>query len=354
MRSRALPADFDMTQALRAPFGAPTPSSGTPDASPGGLGSFSNPSGVRPLTLDTLRRVPEYDSYHYASPTGVTPSMGNFGFTPPQSATDAISPSSALSISPFAFPPQDSPRRPGYGLSLNTQVGYGGSTSQLARQHLQDRFGRPMGEIAGSPLRTSMSYSGLSAGDTSQPPMHTQVRSASMSDHGHYTHERGMNGRASSYANIQSAGPYGLGFTNLGMTTYPATEQITQTAGVNTHIPAEIPSYHRKNSTHLQGSPITYGGYNTSAYTTPQMPQYTQYTSQYTPQAFQAPFPNNAQEQMDRNAHIQNALAQTMPQSSSSMLSHSNHLYPTSITGYAPVIEEDDDSDGGVPIGTSY
>lgn len=101
MRSRALPADFDTMQALRAPFGAPTPNAGTPDASPSTHGTFNNPSAVRPLTLDTLRRVPEYETYgqQYASPTGITPAVGSFVFTPPQSAMDSLSPNTAMNMS---------------------------------------------------------------------------------------------------------------------------------------------------------------------------------------------------------------------------------------------------------------
>lgn len=212
MRSRALPADFDMMQALRAPFGAPTPTSGTPEASPGGLNSF-NPGGVRPLTLDTLRRVPDYEPYNqnFTSPTGVTPAIGTFAFTPPQSATDTISPSSAIGMSPFTFQAQDSPRRPGYGLSLNTQAGYAAQNAQMARHHLHERFGRPLGEMAGSPLRSSISYSGLSSNVAGQGQPQQQVRSNSMSEH--YTHERPHNPRSATYTNMSSSGPYGLGFT---------------------------------------------------------------------------------------------------------------------------------------------
>ena len=216
MRSRALPADFDMMQALRAPFGAPTPASETPNVSPGGLNSFNNPNGVRPLTLDTLRRVPDYDQFNqnYTSPTGITPAIGSFAFTPPQSATDTISPNSAMGMSPYTFQTQESPRRPGYGLSLNTQAGYAAQNAQMARHHLHERFGRPMGEIGGSPLRSSISYSGLSSHVAGQGQNQHQVRSNSMSEHGHYTHERAQHPRsATTYSNMGGNGPYGLGFT---------------------------------------------------------------------------------------------------------------------------------------------
>lgn len=215
MRSRALPADFDMMQALRAPFGAPTPASGTPEASPGGINSFNNPGGVRPLTLDTLRRVPDYEPFNqnFSSATGITPAIGSFAFTPPQSATDTLSPSSAIGMSPFTFQAQESPRRPGYGLSLNTQVGYSAQNAQMARHHLHERFGRPLNEMAGSPLRSSISYNGLSSHVAGQHQHQQQVRSNSMSEHGHYTHERPQNPRSATYSSMAGNGPYGLGFT---------------------------------------------------------------------------------------------------------------------------------------------
>ena len=205
-----------MMQALRTPFSAATPTGGTPEASPGGLGNFNNPSAVRPLTLDTLRRVPDYEPYNqqYTSPTGITPAIGSFAFTPPQSATDAISPNTAMNMSSFNFPPpqppQDSPRRPGYGLSLNTQAGYASQNAHMARQHLHERFGRPLGDHGGSPLRTSISYAGLSAGAAPNP---NQGRSSSMSEHGQYTHERPPNPRSATFSNMGGSGPYGLGFS---------------------------------------------------------------------------------------------------------------------------------------------
>ena len=176
---------------------------------------MNNPNGVRPLTLDTLRRVSDYEPFNqnFASPTGITPAIGSFAFTPPQSATDTISPSSAIGLSPFTFQPQESPRRPSYGLSLNTQAGFAAQNAQIARHHLHERFGRPMGEMAGSPLRSSISYSGLSSNVAGQGQPQQQVRSNSMSENGHYTHERPQHPRSATYSNLGNNGPYGLGFT---------------------------------------------------------------------------------------------------------------------------------------------
>jgi hypothetical protein len=119
MSSRALPDNFDMTQALHSPFGAPTSNLGTPMPSPSAFSHFgSDGNAIRPLTLDTLRRVPDYEHFNaqYSSPAGMNTGVGAYGFTPPQSATETISPGSAVSeISPFGMHsrhPQESPRRP--------------------------------------------------------------------------------------------------------------------------------------------------------------------------------------------------------------------------------------------------
>ncbi|KAL1632859.1 hypothetical protein SLS56_003349 [Neofusicoccum ribis] len=114
MRSRALPDDFDMTQALHSPFGAAGHGVGTPLASPAANFSPSFPEGnmVRPLSLDTIRRFPEGQQM---SPGGIPPPFGGYSFTPPQSATDTSSPVSATGEpNPFAYSQSmdSSPRRP--------------------------------------------------------------------------------------------------------------------------------------------------------------------------------------------------------------------------------------------------
>jgi len=214
MRSRALPADFDMTQALHSPFGTQPPTMGTPMPSPGSYVSYGDANGVRPLTLDTLRRVPDYESYgqQYTSPTGITPALGSFAFTPPQSATDTMSPASAASnVSSFGFQTQESPRRQPFGLPLGSQSGFGGHHPHIPRLHLHDRFGRPFGESAGSPLRTSMSYSGLNQNNVSQPQQ--QERASSFSEHSVSVHDRPQQHRSLTNPSGGPSGPYGLGFS---------------------------------------------------------------------------------------------------------------------------------------------
>jgi len=214
MRSRALPAGFDMTQALHSPVGAPTPTGPTPSASPQTFASFApTGSGVGPLTLDTMRRSSLYQPYmqQFASPTGVTPSLGGFAFTPPQSATETLSPGSAPGASSaFSFHSNDTARRYPYGLQTGGQTGYTGHAAQVPRLHTADRFTRPAAEAVGSPLRSSISYSGLNGGSVSQTP---GERSSSFSEQSSYTHERARQTRAVTNSGSGGTGPYGLGFS---------------------------------------------------------------------------------------------------------------------------------------------
>lgn len=218
MRSRALPADFDMTQALHSPFGAQPPQQnmGTPMPSPGTYSTFGESSGVRPLTLDTLRRVPDYDAYggqqQFASPTNITPALGAFAFTPPQSATDTMSPASAASnASTYSFQTQESPRRFPFGMPMSSQTGYGAHHAQIPRLHMHDRLGRPLGESVGSPLRSSMSYSGI--GSTAVPSNHGQERASSFSEQSTSIHDRPQQHRSLTGPSPVASAPIGLGFS---------------------------------------------------------------------------------------------------------------------------------------------
>ncbi|KAJ4354939.1 hypothetical protein N0V95_003405 [Ascochyta clinopodiicola] len=158
MRSRALPDDFDMAQALHTPFGN-SHGLGTPLASPAAFGQgFSEGAMMRPLNMDTLRRA-TFESH--MSPSGISPAFGGFAFTPPQSATETLSPVSAQE-SPFGFPsaPLDSGPRTSNPFSIPVS-----SPSSYSSQHRAsrlalhaDRVTRTRAESLNSPLRTSMSY----------------------------------------------------------------------------------------------------------------------------------------------------------------------------------------------------
>lgn len=217
MSSRALPDNFDMTQALHSPFGAPTSNLGTPMPSPSAFSHFgSDGNAIRPLTLDTLRRVPDYEHFNtqYSSPSGMNTGVGAYGFTPPQSATETISPGSAVSeISPFGMHsrhPQESPRRPPYGFNPAHASSYYGSHAQVSRLHVHDRFSRPISEAVSSPLRTSMSYSSLGSGSSSH--VQPSGRASSFSENTSAPTERPQL-RSLTNPVTSGSGPYGLGFT---------------------------------------------------------------------------------------------------------------------------------------------
>ena len=222
-----------MTQALHSPFGGSQPTMGTPIPSPGAYSQFGGADigGVRPLTLDTLRRIPDYDNFgqhnQYTSPTGISPALQGFTFTPPHSATETVSPGSAgpdMASFGLQHRPQDSPRRPPFGFNgmpLGApSPGFGSHQPQIPRLHMHDRFNRSLGESASSPLRTSMSYSNL--GNGSSQTDQTPERAASFS--GQSMHAFGRSNQHRSLTNPASAGagPYGLGFTCISTSSLQA------------------------------------------------------------------------------------------------------------------------------------
>ncbi|EMD61170.1 hypothetical protein GGP41_010070 [Bipolaris sorokiniana] len=193
MRSRALPDDFDMASALHAPFGN-SQGLGTPLASPGSYQpSYAEGNMMRPLSIDTFRRGP-LDSH--MSPTGITPAFGGFSFTPPQSATEAISPVSAHEGSPFGFhsaPLEASPRTSNpFSMPVSNPPAYAANHSIPRLSLHADRISRSRAESLQSPLRTSMSYT--SVGDHPTTP----------GSHGHPDSAR-------SYPSTSM--PYGLGYS---------------------------------------------------------------------------------------------------------------------------------------------
>lgn len=162
MRSRALPDDFDMTQALHSPFGAIQNVSSTL-SSPGGYSSMSDNNMIRPLSLEGLRRMP--DGPHHMSPI---PGYGGFNFTPPQSVTDGLSPVSPAGDSPFSYSPSlDGPRRSNpFGGGLTSPSTFT-SHPQVPRLQMHDRDPRSRPEGLTSPLRPTLSYPGQ--GDMNSP-----------------------------------------------------------------------------------------------------------------------------------------------------------------------------------------
>ncbi|KAL0265085.1 hypothetical protein SLS55_001044 [Diplodia seriata] len=277
MRSRALPDDFDMAQALHSPFGSAGHGVGTPMASPATNFSPSFPEGnmVRPLSLDSIRRFPEGPQM---SPAGVPPPFGGYSFTPPQSATDTSSPVSATGEpNPFAYSQsmETSPRRP------NPYVGAVPAPSpypqypQVPRLQLHDRMARTRAESLCSPLRTSMSYSndGTLSQSNLQPGQHAE--NTSMGEH--RMPPTGLPSTSLPGSNV----PYGLGYSyshipgfqsgaqqrmrsfsstvprRIELSQHSAHYQTSRTPGPPNPQSATFPNY--------QGSPLsTAGAYNQS------------------------------------------------------------------------------------------
>ncbi|KAK4495734.1 hypothetical protein PRZ48_013002 [Zasmidium cellare] len=285
MRSRALPEHFDTTQALHSPFGAQPPAMGAPVSGMGGYPHYGDNGGIRPLTVETLRRVPEYDQYsqpYGPSISGVSPALGAFAFTPPQSASEHLSPTSATSgMSPFVLQQQgayDAPRRPPIGLPGATQAGYI-PQQQAPRHPLHDRFARStFSEAAGSPLRSSVSYSAL--GSTSQPVQQYPERAASYSEHSAYGHQRPYLQRNPSNTSVTEPSSYGLGFSYTHTPSYQQSEQQQQQPppASGAQHSADTEPYRRS------GPSSNYSQYENSSYNASQVPQYQGYTAQYPPQ----------------------------------------------------------------------
>ena len=162
MRSRALPDDFDMTQALHSPFGT-THGIGTPLTSPGSYSpGFPERDMARQLSTDTIRRLPEGT---HLSPTSISPAFGGFAFPPPQSANDTLSPApTGAENSSFGYPSgalDGSPRRsnPFIGsMPMSSNPGYASHLGIPRLQLHSDRIARTRAESLSSPLRASMSY----------------------------------------------------------------------------------------------------------------------------------------------------------------------------------------------------
>ncbi|KAK5125673.1 hypothetical protein LTR85_011947 [Meristemomyces frigidus] len=347
MRSRALPPNFDMTQALHSPFGAPPPQQnmGTPMASPGGYAHFGQTLGIRPLTLDTLRRVPEYEPYgqQYASPTTITPALGAFAFTPPQSATDTMSPASAASnVSSFGYQTQESPRRHPFGHPIGGPAGYSAHHQQMPRPYLHDRLSRPMGESAGSPLRTSMSYSGL--GSSGMPSSQPQERALSFSEQSSLRSDRPQQPRSLTGPTGSGPGPYGLGFSYTPMPSYHGNEQQQPPGNQGGQQPMIMEQY-RRSSGHLAGPPITtFPPYQQPQFATPHAPQYPSF-GQFPSQAFQGQFQQQSQEQQGQ---------QHAPQQSFTPVPSQPHHFVPLASSSEHETEEGDNSEGGVPVPRSY
>lgn len=269
MRSRALPEDFDMTQALHSPFGS-THGLGTPLTSPGSYTpGFPEGNMMRPLSIDTLRRGP-MDSH--MSPTGISPAFGGFTFTPPQSATDTLSPiSTGHDGSPFGFPSnhqmEGSPRRSNpFSMSVSSAPTYAAHNSIPRLSIHADRVSRSRAESLTSPLRASMSYGNGNDSNINGSNDSHHMGGSSMGDD-----------QGSSRAFSNSMMPYGLGYSYSPIPGFQAASG-NRMRSFSSHVPRRI-----ELSTHFTPSrnsstpqTATFPTYSSSPLVTPQsfaMPQ---------------------------------------------------------------------------------
>ncbi|KAF2871899.1 hypothetical protein BDV95DRAFT_492933 [Massariosphaeria phaeospora] len=266
MRSRALPEDFDMTQALHSPFGTGH-GLGTPLTSPGSYTpGFPEGNMMRPLSIDTLRRGP-LDSH--ISPTGISPAFGGFSFTPPQSATDTLSPVSNHGESPFGFhsaPLDSSPRTSNpFSMSMAASPAYAAHHSIPRLSLHADRVARSRAESLSSPLRASMHYSNGHDGN---------LNGTHDSSHLDGTSLGGDRGPSRSYSS--SMMPYGIGNSYSPVPGFQASS-AQRMRSFSSSVPRRI-----ELSTHYGQSRST---------TTPQTATFPTYTSSplVTPQSFAMP-----------------------------------------------------------------
>lgn len=176
LKSRALPEDFDMTQALHSPYGGQH-AIGTPLASPVSYLPYADGSLVRPLMSEGMRRQSEDEST--TSPMSVGSAYGNF-FTPPGSApgSENLSPVSTTSDrTHFSVAPHSqntSPRNSNPFIRSSSFSTAYHPNPHIPRLQMHDRMvgmGRSRAESLGSPLRSSMSYTGnaLDYGENQDP-----------------------------------------------------------------------------------------------------------------------------------------------------------------------------------------
>ena len=163
MKSRALPDDFDMTQAMKSPLGRLSQSTTAPSLSrlcyaPVSKGAVT----LLPLTIDELMR--QGDDNGVLSPISMVSARNNT-YTPPSSisASASISPSTSVNelmqFDMHAIPQITNQRQPiSFVRSGNFSALYH-YPSHLSSTPVLDQSQRARAESLASPLRSSMSYS---------------------------------------------------------------------------------------------------------------------------------------------------------------------------------------------------
>ncbi|KAK2794168.1 hypothetical protein FQN52_009250 [Onygenales sp. PD_12] len=173
LKSRALPDDFDMAQALHSPYGSRPQSSSTLTSPDGYFSSHADGDILTPLAIDTIRR--SSDEEYITSPLSATSGYG--GYFP--SPTSAPAPCSEPEMSPITTagdraalytsisnPQTSAPRHMNmFSRSSSFSNSYSHTSHpHIPRLQLHDRDARSRAGSLGSPLRVSYTSAALDYG----------------------------------------------------------------------------------------------------------------------------------------------------------------------------------------------
>jgi len=206
----------------------------------------------------------------HISPTGISPAFGGFTFTPPQSATDTLSPVSTHEGSPFGFPsaPLDSSPRTSnpFSMSISASSAYAAHHSIPRLSIHADRIVRSRAESLSSPLRASMSYT--NGND------HNLNGSNDSSNHGDVT---SYGDRAPTRSYSSSVMPYGIGYSYSPVPGFQASSAQRMRSFSNS-VPRriELSTHYTPSRNSSQPQTATFPTYSSSPLITPQnfsMPQ---------------------------------------------------------------------------------
>lgn len=145
---------------------------------------------------------------------------------------------------------------------------------------------------------------------------------------------------------------------------YSQSEQTTQSpVGISPQSAIDTGQY-RRGSSHLAGPPITPSQYPSSSFNPhplPQFSQYSQYSTGYMSQQFPASYQQQTQQHQQQSSDQQSprlsmsqSIQQPQRQTYTPMSSTAHQFLPPTGSITQAEAEPGDNSDGGVPIGTSY
>ncbi|OLN85000.1 Homeobox-leucine zipper protein HDG11 [Colletotrichum chlorophyti] len=233
IKMRAVPDDFDNVQALHSPYGA-VHGLNTPMSSPMNFGAQSYADHmIRPLMVDVRRAEGGED---HISSTGLSPSFGNIGFTPPgtMSSPDVLSPMTPNStgdhrygygshLSPMGPGPRTSNPFARQGpLENSMSVHRGQPIRPLQPLQLRETMSRSRSDNIQSPLRSSMSWKGDSIdyntyhhGAGGSPQLGGRQQSVYPSDSMNGPSSSGLSYESGSYSSNAVGSPPGMNYSSF-------------------------------------------------------------------------------------------------------------------------------------------